>query len=125
MSDSLVWMCVKNGNSFMRKQGCTPKRGGVTTFSAEPSNLTSQHSFKYSGIANSKAIKFTVVEGETAGKKDVKIVMALKVAKNGSKPSKGFASTPLRFKSYMGAEKCIASQVRSAGEPGTDGEFRV
>ena len=32
-------------------------------------------------------------------------------AKKGNKPAKGYAAIPLRFKSYMGAEKCIASQT--------------
>jgi len=79
MSDPLVWMCIKDGNCFMRKKGNTAKRGGVMMFSAEPTNLMSINSFKNSGIANSKAIGFTMEEGETAGKKDVKIAMILKV----------------------------------------------
>jgi large subunit ribosomal protein L28e len=80
MSDSLVWLCVKDGNAFMRKKGNTAKRGGVMMFSAEPGNLMSLNSFKFSGLANSKTIGFSAVEGETAGKKDVRISMSLKVS---------------------------------------------
>ena len=68
-SDALVWLCVKDNNSFIRKNKCAQtKRNGQITLSAEPGNLTSLSSFKYSGIANSKVIKFDVEDTATAGK---------------------------------------------------------
>ena len=67
-SDALVWLCVKDNNSFMRKNKC-----------AQTGNLTSLSSFKYSGIANSKVIKFDVEDTTTAGKTDVKITLGCKV----------------------------------------------
>ena len=79
-SDALVWLCVKDNNSFMRKNKCAQtKRNGQITLSAEPGNLTSLSSFKYSGIANSKVIKFDVEDTATAGKTDVKITLGCKV----------------------------------------------
>ena len=52
-SSELVWQCIKGGNSYLRK--------GInnTVFSAEPGNLTSKHSFKFSGIANKKTVGLT------------------------------------------------------------------
>ena len=49
-SSELVWECIKGGNSFMRK--------GLngTILSAEPGNLASKHSYKFSGIANTKTV---------------------------------------------------------------------
>ena len=52
-SSELVWQCIKGGNSYLRK--------GLnnTYFSAEPGNLTSKHSYKFSGIANKKTVGLT------------------------------------------------------------------
>ena len=49
-SAELVWQCIKGGNSYLRK--------GLngTCLSSEPGNLTSTHSYKFSGIANSKNV---------------------------------------------------------------------
>ena len=70
VSDALVWQCVKGSNSFVRKsRNAQTKRNGAILLSAEPGNLTSQHSFKYSGIANSKVIKFDVDEVDGKGAK--------------------------------------------------------
>jgi hypothetical protein len=149
MSDPLIWLCVKDYNSFQRKRGNTSFRRGTITLSAEPGNLTSTNSYKASGIANVKAIEISSTVVDREGKKDNKIVMRLKVSlraigsggargsvwfrashvknaflahssprvlclqntKKANKPAKGLATTPLRFKNYMGAEACIASQV--------------
>ena len=59
MSDSLVWLLVKNNNAFLHKRFHT-KRAGAVQFSSEPGNLLSVNSFKYSGIANSKTIDLSV-----------------------------------------------------------------
>ena len=76
-SDALVWQCVKGNNSFVRKsRNAQTKRNGAIMLSAEPGNLTSQHSFKYSGIANSKVIKFDVDEVDGKG---TKITLGCKV----------------------------------------------
>ena len=79
-SDGLVWLCVKDNNSFLRKnKGARTKRNGAITLSAEPGNLASLNTFKYSGLANSKVIKFSVEDTNTAGKTDVKITLGCKV----------------------------------------------
>jgi len=49
MSTDLVWELVKKHNSFLLK------RDGVL-FSREVGNVTNLHSYKHSGLANSKAI---------------------------------------------------------------------
>eukprot|EP01083_Nonionella_stella_P002637 7549_1 len=48
-SDSLKWMLMRKHTSFLIK------RNGIT-LSKEPRNLKNIHSFKYSGLANSKSI---------------------------------------------------------------------
>ncbi|GLC35065.1 hypothetical protein PLESTB_000550600 [Pleodorina starrii] len=69
MSSQLVWEVVKGHNSFMRKAA----KGIV--FSAEPGNLYNKHSYKFSGLANTKvvaidaegdAVKFAVGRVKTA-----------------------------------------------------------
>jgi large subunit ribosomal protein L28e len=58
-ADSLIWLLVKDNNSFLHKRARTSRAGGVQ-FSSEPGNLLSVNSFKYSGLANSKAIDISV-----------------------------------------------------------------
>ena len=76
--DSLVWECVKNNNSFMKKVNGKSKRSGTMRFSVEKGNLRSLSSFKHSGIANSKAVGIDTTDDNTA-------VLSLKTAsKSGS-----------------------------------------
>lgn len=56
MSESLVWLCVKNNNAFLVKRGKKNSRCGATQFSKESGNLMNVNSFKYSGLANKKTI---------------------------------------------------------------------
>ena len=49
MSADLQWSIIRKNSSFL------VKRSGLT-LSAEPLNLTNQHSFKFSGLANTKAV---------------------------------------------------------------------
>jgi large subunit ribosomal protein L28e len=55
MADSLVWEIIKNNHSFLYKRERTPRSGAVQ-FSSEPGNLMGVNTFKYSGLANSKAV---------------------------------------------------------------------
>jgi hypothetical protein len=111
MSDPLVWQCVKNHNSFLRKQGVNPKRGGMMTFSAERGNLMSLNSYKYSGLANSKQIQLTHVKSNVSGKEKKRIVMGLKTAKKANKPAKFTASTVVKSWAPKEAKQVIGSQV--------------
>lgn len=86
VSDDLVWACVNKHNSFLRKQ-----RGNKTVLSAEPGNARNVHSFKYSGLANSKAI--SVVPTESGA-------VLLKKTKSKNKPAK--LSTKINLKNARG-----------------------
>ena len=57
MSSDLLWLLVKNNNSFL------VKRDG-TQFSGEKNNLTNLNSFKFSGLANKKTIGFQVKDSK-------------------------------------------------------------
>ncbi len=70
MADALVWQLVKDNNAFLVKRGRT-SRDGAVQFSRETGNLLGVNSFKYSGLANSKAVGLTV--------KDKAITLTLKV----------------------------------------------
>ncbi|KAH9947085.1 ribosomal L28e/Mak16 [Amylocystis lapponica] len=52
MSNDLAWLLLRKNNSFIVKR---VEEGPV--FSKEPGNLTNLHSFKYSGLANTKVIE--------------------------------------------------------------------
>merc|ERR1711908_58210 len=81
-SPELIWQCVKGGNSFMRK--------GLngTILSAEPGNLTSKHSFKYSGLANAKSVGLTESDGA--------VVLSKGKPKSYGKPKSGVAKTTMK-----------------------------
>ncbi|KIM69904.1 hypothetical protein SCLCIDRAFT_1207145 [Scleroderma citrinum Foug A] len=51
MSSDLQWLLLRNNNSFMVKRGPEGR-----SFSTEPGNLRNLHSFKFSGLANTKTI---------------------------------------------------------------------
>jgi large subunit ribosomal protein L28e len=52
-SPELQWQLLRTGHSFLVKRGSF-------TFSAEPLNLTNQHSFKFSGLVNPRAVGVTL-----------------------------------------------------------------
>mmetsp|Transcript_19595 Transcript_19595/g.14050 ORF Transcript_19595/g.14050 Transcript_19595/m.14050 type:complete len:142 (+) Transcript_19595:45-470(+) len=78
MSDALVWQLIKNNNAFLVKRERS-NRSGAVQFSKESGNLLNVNSFKYSGIANSKAIGIDT--------SDKTITMTLKASKKTQKPS--------------------------------------
>merc|ERR1719316_1450266 len=59
----LIWQCIRGNNSFMRKAPV----GIKGRLSAEPGNLTGQHSFKYSGVANTEPVG---IQCDKNGKKE-------------------------------------------------------
>mmetsp|Transcript_6210 Transcript_6210/g.17818 ORF Transcript_6210/g.17818 Transcript_6210/m.17818 type:complete len:129 (+) Transcript_6210:122-508(+) len=73
MSDQLVWQLVRGHNAFIRKG-----LNGLV-LSAEPGNLYNKHSYKYSGLANSKTIDIAEEDGA--------IAVTLTRPKNKSKPA--------------------------------------
>lgn len=72
VSDALIWSIVKNNNAFLHKSGNVAARTHSVQFSCEPGNLLNVNSFKYSGLANSKAI-------DISANKDKRIFISLKV----------------------------------------------
>eukprot|EP00978_Attheya_sp_CCMP212_P007701 scaffold17896_cov58-Attheya_sp.AAC.1 len=104
ISDSLTWELVKNNNSFMKKVNGSTKRGGTMRFSVEQGNLMSLSTFKYSGIANSKAVDVVVADNNTA-----KLVKKT-ATKAHSHPKKSFSKTSIN-KHFRRVEKTILSQA--------------
>ena len=88
MADSLVWACIRDNNSFMYKRGREASTGAVK-FSSEPGNVMNVSSFKYSGLANSKAIG---VQAKAGGG----IEFVRKNAKSANKPSKATSVISLK-----------------------------
>lgn len=104
ISDSLTWQLVGQNNSFMKKRNGRSSRTGAVRFSSEPGNVASLSTFKFSGIANSKATDFKV---GTDAKGNTFPVMLKKTAKGGLK------EIPLN-KNFRGAVKTINSQNQRA-----------
>mmetsp|Transcript_22033 Transcript_22033/g.21178 ORF Transcript_22033/g.21178 Transcript_22033/m.21178 type:complete len:148 (-) Transcript_22033:50-493(-) len=90
--DSLVWQIVGRNNCFQKKVNGHTKRSGCTIFSAEKGNLASISSFKFSGLANSKAVDISATSDNTT-------VISVKTSKSSTYPRKAQASS--------GANKCF------------------
>mmetsp|Transcript_9699 Transcript_9699/g.14611 ORF Transcript_9699/g.14611 Transcript_9699/m.14611 type:complete len:151 (+) Transcript_9699:69-521(+) len=101
VSDSLIWQVVKNNNSFLHKREQTARSGAVQ-FSAETGNLMNVNSFKYSGLANSKAVDIT-------SDKDNRVYLKTKAPRKCNAPRKNVATTPLR-KDRVRSEKVVKSR---------------
>lgn len=76
-SPELQWQLLRTSHSFL------VKRGGHT-FSSEPLNLTNQHSFKFSGLANPRAVGVAL----TADRKRVQLQTRAGKKANLCRPSK-------------------------------------
>ena len=84
--DSLVWELVKSNTCFMKKKNGRTKRSGTVSFSTEKANAKSLNQFKYSGLANSKAVGVSCTPDNGA-------VLYVKTAsKAGSQPKKSVAA---------------------------------
>eukprot|EP00798_Chlamydomonas_sp_ICE-L_P028659 gene28659-31836_t len=92
MSSALVWHCIRDGNSFMKKT----HNGEI--FSTEAGNLFNKHSYKYSGICNGKTVDL-----QPAG--DVISMTVRKGSKTANQPKKATQSYTIK----KGARRTIGS----------------
>lgn len=101
MSSDLIWELVRNNSSFL------VKRNGAQ-FSTEPGNLTNLNSFKYSGLANEKAVHIKPAK-EGRG-----VVFAVKSAKRSNlrKPATTFTSVTLK-KDFRRTARSIKGELRN------------
>ena len=60
VSDNVVWGCIRSNNSFILKRNGRTNRSGKTVMSKEAGNLTSKHSFVFSGLAKSKTVDISI-----------------------------------------------------------------
>ena len=115
MPDSPLAKIVGLQTSFLHK-----RESGRIQFTTEPCNLTNQNSFKYSGLANSKAIGIntaTKIE-KNAVKADNGVVITTKQLKSKkaggsvlSKPAQTFKSTKSTKPSVQLNFRRVANQI--------------
>ncbi|SPC64783.1 related to 60S ribosomal protein L28 [Ustilago sp. UG-2017b] len=118
-SQDLQWLLVRNNSSFIVKQ-----KGLGRIFSREPRNLTQLHSYKYSGVVNSKAVgiepaqsgKGVVLTTKNSKKtpfsiKGIKNTSTIK--KGGSRRAAGVVSNVVAKKGYR-ADLTKAAVVRAS-----------
>ena len=89
-------MYVRNASSFL------VKRNGVQ-LTHEKGNVMNKNTFKFSGLANERAIDLNVGA-------DGKVSMGLKTPKGATKPSKGVNTTPMT-KNFRRVAKSITTQT--------------
>lgn len=92
MSESLVWHLIRDNNCFLKKVARTSRDGDVQ-FSSEPGNLMSVNTFKYSGVANNKAVG---LNSGVTGKGKATIMLTRKNSKSANKPAKAVSTIPMK-----------------------------
>eukprot|EP00292_Cryptomonas_paramecium_P021776 CAMPEP_0113664332 /NCGR_PEP_ID=MMETSP0038_2-20120614/1670_1 /TAXON_ID=2898 /ORGANISM="Cryptomonas paramecium" /LENGTH=157 /DNA_ID=CAMNT_0000579521 /DNA_START=38 /DNA_END=511 /DNA_ORIENTATION=- /assembly_acc=CAM_ASM_000170 len=117
VSPDLLWMLTRSHTSFLNK-----RESGRIQFTSEPCNLTNLNSFKYSGLANSKAadIKSSVKVENGVAKNDNGIIITTKIQKSKknsvlSKPAQVFKSikstNPAKQINFRRMANCVRKTV--------------
>mmetsp|Transcript_120419 Transcript_120419/g.257095 ORF Transcript_120419/g.257095 Transcript_120419/m.257095 type:complete len:143 (+) Transcript_120419:71-499(+) len=84
----LIWECVKQHNSFIRKSPNMP------TMSAEPGNLCGKNAFKFSGLASKNVLNVSPV---VVGKKEsIVLTTRNKVGSRAQRPKLMLVKTALK-----------------------------
>mmetsp|Transcript_14843 Transcript_14843/g.24549 ORF Transcript_14843/g.24549 Transcript_14843/m.24549 type:complete len:151 (-) Transcript_14843:895-1347(-) len=102
--DSLVWELTKKHTSFMNKKNGRTKRTGSVKFSVEKGNAKSLSLFKFSGLANSKAVDVACTADNGA------VLVTKTASKAHSKPNKAIVSTPIN-KNFRRVESTINKET--------------
>ena len=92
-SPDMIWNIVRDTSSFIVKQQVSGRSGmgkRGAEFTTEPLNPTSRNAFKYSGLANPKAVDVTPIEG------GVQLVMKTKNAARAGKPNKALNKSDIK-----------------------------
>ncbi|CAM9668813.1 unnamed protein product [Chrysoparadoxa australica] len=108
-SDEHVWAIVGRSSCFQVKRNGKTRRSGAVTMSSHPLNLMNVSSFKYSGLANSKAVGVTEAkdaEGHGCA------MLSLKSSKKGKTPAKSVGRSLLKKNHKAGA---AAIRAQTAG----------
>uniref|UniRef100_A0A7S2C939 Ribosomal eL28/Mak16 domain-containing protein n=1 Tax=Alexandrium andersonii TaxID=327968 RepID=A0A7S2C939_9DINO len=104
VSPDLIWECVKDSSSFIRKCKDAP------VMTAEPGNLTGLNMFRFSGLASKKALDVSVA---TKGKKQ-SVMLTRTHGKQSKKPGSVLVKTGIK----KDAKKGVAAIAKE-----TDGKF--
>ncbi|CAN0236205.1 unnamed protein product [Pylaiella littoralis] len=107
VSNDLVWSLVRSNTCFLYKRNGQTKRSGKVVLTSEPNNLTNVNSYKYSGLANSKAVG---IEFDEDKKGRPCASMTLKSSKNGNKPKKSVGKSLLK-KTFPSVSQAIKKQT--------------
>eukprot|EP00899_Mesostigma_viride_P028391 jgi/Mesvir1/8737/Mv02660-RA.1 len=85
-SADLVWLLVRNNSKYLQKQwGKTTQK---CQFTSEPFNLSGKNSFKYSGLANPKAVHISAAGAE----KPSSVIVKTKKPKSANQPAKSVSA---------------------------------
>merc|ERR1712063_80301 len=96
-SDQLVWELVKGHNAFVNKNLHN------RWFSKEANNITGEHNYKFSGIANSKAVNVSPADNAV-------VLSKTKPTKGKGKPAKANYSVTMK-KDVRRMQKSIAKEI--------------
>ncbi|CAN0304808.1 unnamed protein product [Ascophyllum nodosum] len=108
ISDDLRWSLVRSHTCFLYKRNGQTKRSGKVVLTAEPNNLMNKNSYKYSGLANSKAVGIEFAK-DSEGRPCA--AMCLKSSKKSNKPKKSVGKSVIK-KSFPSVCQAIEKQTR-------------
>ncbi|CAM9842068.1 unnamed protein product [Scytosiphon promiscuus] len=107
VSNELVWSLVRSNTCFLYKRNGQTKRSGKVVLTSEPNNLKNVNSFKFSGLANSKAVGIDFAADD---KGRPCAAMTLKSSKNSNKPKKSVGKSLLK-KTFPSVSQAIRKQT--------------
>lgn len=102
--DQLCWELVKGSHAFLNKKNGHTKRSGKVSFSTEKGNLKSLNLFKYSGLANSKAVDILIDDENRAQ------LYTKTASKTATQPKKSKVTARIN-KDFRRAESVIMKQT--------------
>ncbi|CAE7832974.1 RPL28 [Symbiodinium sp. CCMP2592] len=105
----LLWECVKNSSSFIRKNKNVP------TMTAEPGNLTGLNSFKYSGLAAKQVLG---LDSKKVGKKE-SIVLTTRSKRKGRQQRPGTVLVTTGIKKGAASLQSRSDVVAASASPGS------
>ena len=101
MSSDIAWAVTRNNSAFLLK-----KRGVAKPFSTDPLNVTNQHSQRYTGLVNTKAI------GITAGPENKGFTVTIKKSKKAHRPGNGKTTVHMKAGARRSLHKLKALIVK-------------
>ncbi len=103
---SLIWECIKNNSSFIRKSPNMP------IMTKEAGNLCGLNSFKFSGLANTKVLNVSVQK--SGNKETIVLTSSHKQGSRASRPGSRVLVTGVKKQAKKGLAQVVKATTGSS-----------